>query len=56
MLRALNAGVVVVASRLAVYEEALDLGAYGLLFEPRDIDTLAAQMQKLIDDPALRAA
>ena len=54
VLRALNAQVVVLASRLPVYEEALDLGAYGLLFEPRDIDTLAAQLQKLVDDPALR--
>jgi glycosyltransferase involved in cell wall biosynthesis len=54
VLRALNARVVVLASRLAVYEEALDLGTYGLHFEPRDIDTLAAQLQKLVDDPALR--
>jgi glycosyltransferase involved in cell wall biosynthesis len=55
VLRALNAQVVVLASRLAVYEEALDLGSYGLLFEPRDIDTLAAQLQKLVDEPKLRA-
>ncbi len=54
VLRALNARVVVLASRLPVYEEALDVGAYGLHFEPRDMDTLAAQLQKLVDDPALR--
>ena len=45
----------VLASRLPVYEEALDLGAHGRLFEPRDIDTLAAQLQKLVDEPGLRA-
>jgi hypothetical protein len=54
LLRALNAGAVPLASRLLVYEEALGVGGYGLLFEPRDIDTLAAQLQRLVDDPALR--
>ena len=56
VLRALNAQVVVLASRLPVYEEALDLGAYGLHFEPRDVDTLAAQLQRLIDDPRCATA
>ena len=55
VLRALNARVAVLASRLPVYEEALDLGAHGRLFEPRDIDTLAAQLQKLVDEPGFRA-
>jgi glycosyltransferase involved in cell wall biosynthesis len=55
VLRAVNAGVVALASRLAVYEEALNVGGHGLLFEPRDIDTLAAQLQRLIDEPALRS-
>ncbi len=54
VLRAINAQVVPLASRLAVYEEVLGVGAHGLLFEPRDIDTLAAQLQRLIDDPGLR--
>jgi glycosyltransferase involved in cell wall biosynthesis len=54
VLRALNAGAAVVASRLAVYEEVLGVGSHGLLFEPRDIDTLAAQLGRLIDEPALR--
>jgi glycosyltransferase involved in cell wall biosynthesis len=54
VLRALNAGAVVVASRVAVYEEALGVGEHGLLFEPRDIETLAAQLERLIGDPALR--
>ena len=55
VLRALHAQVVPLASRLAVYEELLGEGAHGLLFEPRDIDTLAAQLCKLVDEPALRA-
>ena len=54
LLRALNAGAVPLASRLAVYEEALGEGEFGLLFEPRDIDTLAAQLQRLVADVALR--
>jgi glycosyltransferase involved in cell wall biosynthesis len=54
VLRALNAEVVVLASRLPVYEEALGHGTRGLHFEPRDIDTLAAQLQRLVDDAALR--
>jgi glycosyltransferase involved in cell wall biosynthesis len=53
LLRGLNAGAVPLASRLAVYEEALDEGASGLLFEPRDIDTLAAQLQRLVADRTL---
>ncbi|MEJ7824705.1 MAG: PHP domain-containing protein [Solirubrobacteraceae bacterium] len=56
LLRALNAGVVPVASRLPVYEEALDDGARGMLFEPRDADTLAAQMQRLVENAELRAS
>ncbi len=54
VLRALKANVAVLASRLSVYEEALDLGSHGLHFEPRDIETLAAQLQKLVDDTGLR--
>ena len=54
-LRALNAGAVALASRLPVYEEALGEGECGLLFEPRDIETLAAQLQRLIGDDGLRA-
>ncbi len=54
LLRAMGAGVVPVASRLSVYEEALGDGERGLLFEPRDADTLAAQLGRLIGDAALR--
>jgi len=55
ILRAIASGAVPVASRLGVYEEALGDGERGLLFEPRDADTLAAQLGRLIADPALRA-
>jgi glycosyltransferase involved in cell wall biosynthesis len=54
VLRALNARVAMLSSRLPVYDEVLGEGEYGLLFEPRDIDTLAAQLQRLVDEPALR--
>jgi predicted metal-dependent phosphoesterase TrpH len=53
VLRALAGGAVPVASRLPQYEEALRDGELGLLFEPRDTLTLAAQMERLISEPAL---
>jgi glycosyltransferase involved in cell wall biosynthesis len=53
--RAQAAGAVPVASRLAIYEEALGDGESGLLFEPNDVETLAAQLARLIADPGLRA-
>jgi predicted metal-dependent phosphoesterase TrpH/glycosyltransferase involved in cell wall biosynthesis len=52
--RAMAGGAVPVASRLPEYEEALGDGDRGLLFEPRDTDTLAAQMARLVEDTALR--
>jgi len=54
LLRAIGAGAVPVASRLPQYEESLDEGRLGLLFEPRDSLTLAAQLDRLVRDPALR--
>jgi glycosyltransferase involved in cell wall biosynthesis len=54
LARARGARVVPVASRLAVYEEVLGEGDDGLLFEPRDTDTLAAQLERLIRDDGLR--
>ncbi|MDP2712450.1 MAG: PHP domain-containing protein [Solirubrobacteraceae bacterium] len=54
LLRALGAGAVPLASRLAVYEEALGEGELGLLFEPRDIETLAGQLERLVTDATLR--
>jgi predicted metal-dependent phosphoesterase TrpH/glycosyltransferase involved in cell wall biosynthesis len=51
--RAIQSGGAVIASRIPVYEElALD---HGLLFEPGDAETLAAQLGRLVGDPALRA-
>ena len=55
LVRALAAGCVPVAARLPVYEELLGDGEHGLLFEPGDADTLAAQLARLIGEPALRA-
>jgi glycosyltransferase involved in cell wall biosynthesis len=56
LVRALGAGAVPVASRLGPYEEVVcGVEDLGLLFEPGDVDTLAAQLERLIRDPALRA-
>ena len=55
VLRALAGGAVPVVSRLPQYEEALREGDLGMLFEPRDAITLAAQLERLIRDPALAA-
>jgi predicted metal-dependent phosphoesterase TrpH/glycosyltransferase involved in cell wall biosynthesis len=52
--RVLAAGVVPVTARLPQYEEALHDGDLGLLFEPRDALTLAAQLERLVSDRALR--
>ncbi|MEA2332065.1 MAG: hypothetical protein QOH58_2203 [Thermoleophilaceae bacterium] len=53
VLRALAGGAVPVVARLPQYEEALREGELGLLFEPRDAVTLAAQLERLISEPAL---
>jgi len=54
LVSALGAGAIPVAARLAPYEEVLEDGALGLLFEPGDVETLAAQLCRLIADEALR--
>jgi predicted metal-dependent phosphoesterase TrpH/glycosyltransferase involved in cell wall biosynthesis len=54
LLRAMGGGAVPVASRLPLYEEVLDDGELGLLFEPRDVDTLAGQLARLVGDGPLR--
>ncbi len=71
LTRALAAGVVPVASRLPVYEEVLlggedgeagagdhagPAGLAGLVFEPGDVETLAAHLVSLISTPELLAA
>jgi glycosyltransferase involved in cell wall biosynthesis len=55
VMRALAGGAVPVVSRLPQYEEALRDGELGLLFEPRDAITLAAQLERLLTDPSLVA-
>jgi predicted metal-dependent phosphoesterase TrpH/glycosyltransferase involved in cell wall biosynthesis len=54
LLRALAAGAVPVAARLPAYEELLRDGELGLLFEPGDVDVLAAQLERLARDDELR--
>jgi glycosyltransferase involved in cell wall biosynthesis len=54
LFRAQAGGAVPVVSRLPEYEEALDDGERGLLFEPRDSEMLAAQLERLIRDRDLR--
>jgi glycosyltransferase involved in cell wall biosynthesis len=53
VLRAMAGGAVPVVSRLPQYEELVRDGELGPLFEPRDALTLAAQLERLIRDPAL---
>ena len=53
LMRALGAGAAVVASRLAVYEEVLADGERGLLFEPGEVQTLAAHLERLLAEPEL---
>ncbi|MEI6792159.1 MAG: PHP domain-containing protein [Actinomycetes bacterium] len=54
LARAGAAGAAVVASRLAVYEEVIGDGQSGLLFTPRELTTLAAQISRLLNDTPLR--
>ncbi len=54
LVHAIAAGVVPVASRLAPYEELLADGEHGLVFEPGDVQTLAAQLTRLVSEPELR--
>ena len=53
VLRSMAGGAVPVVSRLPQYEELLREGELGLLFEPRDALTLAAQLERLLRDPSL---
>jgi predicted metal-dependent phosphoesterase TrpH/glycosyltransferase involved in cell wall biosynthesis len=54
LLRGMAGGAVPVAARLPEYEEALDEGELGLLFEPRDAETLAGQLTRLVSNTDLR--
>jgi len=55
ILRGVARGAVPLVSRLPVYEELAGEGERGLLFEPGDAETLAAQFARLVGDGALRA-
>jgi predicted metal-dependent phosphoesterase TrpH/glycosyltransferase involved in cell wall biosynthesis len=54
LLRALAGGAIPVAARLPEYEEVLREGELGLLFMPRDSDTLAGQINRLVKEESLR--
>jgi len=56
LMKAVAAPCVPVAARLPVYEEALRDGELGLLFEPLDLELLAAQLTRVIADGQLRAS
>ncbi len=56
LINALAEGIVPVASRLPVYEEILGEGQLGFMFEPGESQTLAAHLQRLLDEPELLAA
>jgi glycosyltransferase involved in cell wall biosynthesis len=53
LLRALAAGAVPVASHLPVYQDLLSEGEHGLEFQPGDVETLAAQLARLIEEPGM---
>jgi predicted metal-dependent phosphoesterase TrpH/glycosyltransferase involved in cell wall biosynthesis len=55
LVRVLGAGAVPVAARLPVYEEVLREGDLGLLFEPGDVEVLAAQLSRLASERTLLA-
>lgn len=52
VLEAMHAGVPVIASRTSSLPELV--GEAGVLVDPLDVDAIAAAMQRLADDPALR--
>lgn len=54
-LEAMAHGKAIVASDQGGMAELLDEGACGLLFTPPDVDALAGQVLRVLDDPALRA-
>jgi phosphatidyl-myo-inositol alpha-mannosyltransferase len=55
LLEAMAAGVPIVASSIPGYRDVLTDGREGLLVEPKDPQSIAAAIGRLLDDPALRA-
>jgi colanic acid/amylovoran biosynthesis glycosyltransferase len=55
LLEALACGVPVIASRLTGIPEIVDDGENGYLVEPGDAPALSAAMERLLEDPSLRA-
>lgn len=53
LVQALSSGLVPVASSIPVYAELLADGARGLQYAPGDAQTLAANLTRLLTDPAL---
>lgn len=53
-LEAMAAGVPVVATRVGENPYVIEHGTDGLLVEPGDVDAMARELMKVIDDPALR--
>jgi hypothetical protein len=53
LVRALGSGAVAVASRLPAYEEVLAEGERGFMFEPGEVETLAAHLTRLVSDRKL---
>jgi hypothetical protein len=54
VLRAVAAGAVPVVSNLPAYNEVLDDGEVGLLFDGGDVEMLAAQLDRIVTDRRLR--
>ena len=54
ILAAIGAGAIPLASEIPVYQELLADGDRGLLFTPREPELLAAQLDRLVGDTALR--
>jgi glycosyltransferase involved in cell wall biosynthesis len=55
LLRGLAGGLLPVASRLPVYEELLGQGEYGLVYEPRDLETFVSHLRRAVSEPELLA-
>jgi glycosyltransferase involved in cell wall biosynthesis len=54
-LEAMAAGAAIVVSRIGGLPEAVIDGESGLIVEPGDVSALAAALERLLDDPTLRA-